>query len=1046
MVLYVLPLLRFTKFVSINNAKRKHMDKKLLFVIAFLFSFAFSHAEWNVTTEVQNKKVLVEEFTGIHCGYCPYAHAIVAELLKAQPDKVYAIAFHTGSFAVPGSDEPDYRLSKSAVINDYFGITGYPSGMINRQRFTDYIICSRTMWAAYAHMQSQEVAPVNLWMASSYDSLSRELTIDIEGYYTADVDADFNLLNVMVTENNVMGPQRGGGLGDEYIHQHMIRGYVTDTWGDTITNCKKGEYFSRQYKYVVPEKIHDVELNPAEFEVVVFLSENEENVLNVTGCRPEYPGLELPLAADISEALLPIADTYGYDYFELALNNKSTDEITKATFKITLNSVEHTVEWTGSVAPRSTSYIQVPLAMSDELDAVSNRYAIELTGLNGVEYKGNKLAGKFAAPYSVTPTVRFEIKTDEYADENRFLIKDMSGNVVYELGAFPVGQVVFTSQSVTLAPNTQYCLEVTDAWSNGIMEGRVVMYDAYNNVVCEENAIENHGCRIFFTTADRNVSTEIENKKALIEEFTGIYCGNCPDAHVIIEELLKAQPDNLIALAYHAGHYAYPHGAGDPDYRTALGDTLDSYFVPDGYPNGMINRVAFEGDGYMYSRGIWASCAHAITDQEAPVNIWLNSVYDSNTRTLTIDVEGYYTADVDAATNRLNVVVTQSNIVGPQNGSDKGDSYIHEHMVRANITPIWGDAIESCKQGDFFKKQYVYVVPNDINGVATDPANFQVVAFVAKDKTDVLNVAACRPDYPGLELPLDVEIEAYRLPVKGGTYGYNYYEAYLKNNSTQLISSAQFVITLNDEKFTAEWVGEVKPRSTAYIMIPFKQSELLKASNDYVVKLVGVNAVAYAGNSFDGSFQDPIETTPDNKFVIKTDEYADENQYIIKDVNGKIVHTFGPYPAGVVSEVTETLKLTANKVYTLEITDAWGNGIMSPRGSCKIYNADGKLVLQQLEIKDHGCRMAINTTAESSVHKVLTDNTFTVRYNKAAQAVVVTSQQDAAYAASLYNAAGQCVATVAGTQELSMPVQAQGIYLVEIVAEATREVVKVAVR
>lgn len=63
--------------------KRKHMDKKILFVIAFLFSFAFSHAEWNVTTEVQNKKVLVEEFTGIHCGNCPYAHAIVAELLNA---------------------------------------------------------------------------------------------------------------------------------------------------------------------------------------------------------------------------------------------------------------------------------------------------------------------------------------------------------------------------------------------------------------------------------------------------------------------------------------------------------------------------------------------------------------------------------------------------------------------------------------------------------------------------------------------------------------------------------------------------------------------------------------------------------------------------------------------------------------------------------------------------------------------------------------------------------------------------------------------------
>lgn len=1022
------------------------MDKKLLLVLAFLLSFILGKAEWNVSTDVQNKKVLIEEFTGIHCGYCPDAHKILAELLKAQPDKVCAIAYHAGSYAAPGSDEPDYRLDESQEINDHFFITGYPAGMVNRRRFTEHIIINRSLWATYAQMQSQEDAPVNLWMSSSYNSATRELTIDVEGYYTADIDADFNMLNVIVTENNVMGPQRGGGVGDEYMHQHMVRAFVTGAWGDTITNCKKGEYFSRQYIYTVPETINEVTLNPAEFEVVAFVCKNEENILNATECHPEYPGLVLPLEAEISEDMLPISDTYGYDYFELALTNKSTEKITKATFNITFNGIKHDVEWTGVAAPRTTTNIQVPFAMKEQMTATNNKYTIQLTALNGTEYKGNKLSGKFAAPYSVTPTVRFEITTDEYADQNRYIIKDMAGNVIHEFGSYPTGKVSFTSESVALAPNTQYCLEVTDSWSNGIANGKITILDAYNKVVGEIKTIENHGCRTFFTTTERNVSTEPMNKKALIEEFTGIYCGNCPDAHAIIDELLKAQPDNLVVLAYHAGHYATPYKNEDPDYRTTVGDSLDIYFKPNGYPNGMINRTLFEGEEYMYSRGIWGSLAHSIVDQTAPVNIWLNSVYNSNTRTLTVNVEGYYTADVDAGTNLLNVVITQNNIIGPQSGGGMGDRYIHNHMVRTNLTPMWGDTINTCKKGDFFKKQYVYEVPEDINDVATDPAYFEVVAFVAENEANVLNVQTGRPDYPGLVLPLDVELEAYRLPVKGGTYGYNYYEAYLKNNSTETIHSALFIVTLNDTEYQTEWVGEVKPRSNAYIQIPFKQSELWKSSNDYVVQLTGINGEPYEGNSFEGDFQDPLETTPVNKFVIKTDNYADENRYLIKDINGKIVHEFGPYPAGSVNEVTETVELAADMVYTMEVSDAWGNGILSPRGSYKIYNADGKLIAQQLEIMEHGCRTALATTAVAAVEKVEICKAFEVKYNQASKAVEVVSHSNATFTTSLYNTAGQCAGTATGYQMLSIPVHTTGVYVVDAQSETTREIIKVIVR
>lgn len=1022
------------------------MCKKTLLLMAFLSVFVISKAAWNVTTEEQNKRVLVEEFTGIHCGYCPDAHKIVAELIKAQPDKVCAIAYHAGSFSYPASDEPNFRLDESEELNNYFEVTSYPSGMVNRQRLYGNILPYRSMWATYAHEQSEEVAPVNLWMSSRYDEATRQLTIDVEGYYTVDVEGDFNLLNVMLTENNVKGPQSGGGVGSDYMHQHMVRAFVTGTWGDTITNCKKGEYFSRQYVYDVPSKINDVTPNPAEFEVVAFVAQNEENIHNVISCRPEYPGLELPLAAEINYGLIPIGETYGFDYFDLVLENKSTQEITEATFALTVQELKSEVVWNGVVPARGSATVRVPFERNDMINTVMLKYTVQLTGLNGTNYNGNKLSGTVDYPeYVVTPTIKLDIALDEYSDENRFLIKDYDGNIVHEFGPYPAGKARLVQECVALEPNTRYYLEVIDEWSNGIMGGSVVVYDAYGNKEFEMQPIENHGSREFLTTGMRNVAYEpVENKKVLIEEFTGIYCGNCPDAHVIIDELKKAQPDNVIALAYHSGYYATPNKETDPDFRTALGDTLDTRFVPDGYPNGMVNRVAFEENTYMYSRALWSLYAHDINSQEAPVNIWVNSIYDNDTRTLTVDVEALYKANVDADMNMLNVVIAQNNIIGPQSGGNMGDNYVHQHVVRANLTPIWGDPITTCKKDDLFRKRYTYVVPEDINGVPTDPANFEVVAFINQDKTNVLNAASCRPYYPDLELPFDVKVEPYRLQVQGGTYGYNYYEAYLHNNSSETVYSAQFTVKINGEPRNAEWVGEVKPRSTAHIVIPVKQTHIFRNSNDFTVTLKGINAVDYAGNSFSGDFQDPLATTPVNKFVIKTDNNADDNRYLIKDVDGNIVHEFGPYPAGEVTEVTETLELPADNIYTLEVTDAWGNGILNPRGSYKMYDVDGKLIAQMLEISGHGCRTAFTTTEESTaVEGVEADNTYKVVYSQANKTLNITSHQAINFTASLYNAAGKCVGTQSATKEMRMSVAAAGVYFVKISSDAGCEVVKI---
>ena len=143
--------------------------------------------------------------------------------------------------------------------------------------------------------------------------------------------------------------------------------------------------------------------------------------------------------------------------------------------------------------------------------------------------------------------------------------------------------------------------------------------------------------------AQYQVSTEVQPKNALLEEFTGINCGNCPDAHKIVANLLLAQEHTVYAIAIHSGYYASPF-PDQPDFRTEEGETLDATFVAgSGYPCGMINRHIFAGSIPIMSRSNWTLCAKEIHQEDAPVNLYVTATYSAADAQQSVHVEGYYT-------------------------------------------------------------------------------------------------------------------------------------------------------------------------------------------------------------------------------------------------------------------------------------------------------------------------------------------------------------------------------------------------------------------
>ncbi|HNY02935.1 MAG TPA: hypothetical protein PKG48_10130, partial [Bacteroidales bacterium] len=67
--------------------------KKLFTLFVFLFAGMIAlQAQTLTTNQPLNKNVVLEEYTGIHCQYCPEGHAIAASILANHPGRSAAIA------------------------------------------------------------------------------------------------------------------------------------------------------------------------------------------------------------------------------------------------------------------------------------------------------------------------------------------------------------------------------------------------------------------------------------------------------------------------------------------------------------------------------------------------------------------------------------------------------------------------------------------------------------------------------------------------------------------------------------------------------------------------------------------------------------------------------------------------------------------------------------------------------------------------------------------------------------------------------------------
>jgi len=265
----------------------------IILQLALFFSFVAT-GQIIVSTEIENMTPVVFDFTGIHCVSCPNAH-IAIEVAKEHYPQVVALTFHTGTFAAPNPDEPDFRTIQGDSVVNNFGfwdpidniykvVWSYPTVCLNGTKVNSSVVNDTNQFLQEMSQVFNQEAIVNIGAIASIDTLKRKIEVEVECYYTASAP-DSNYLIVSVTQNGLKSAQSGAPQsGDNYVHKEMFRQYISNVWGDTLGIPQEGDLIQKTYSLNLPDSIkyHDsdaIELILRNIQIQAFVTGNDTLVI-----------------------------------------------------------------------------------------------------------------------------------------------------------------------------------------------------------------------------------------------------------------------------------------------------------------------------------------------------------------------------------------------------------------------------------------------------------------------------------------------------------------------------------------------------------------------------------------------------------------------------------------------------------------------------------------------------------------------------------------------------------------------------------------------
>ncbi|MDE7381069.1 MAG: Omp28 family outer membrane lipoprotein [Muribaculaceae bacterium] len=184
------------------------------------------------------------------------------------------------------------------------------------------------------------------------------------------------------------------------------------------------------------------------------------------------------------------------------------------------------------------------------------------------------------------------------------------------------------------------------------------------------------------------VEPVVTKRVTLIQEFTGMWCTNCPQGARIVHEIQETYPGAVIAVNMHPENTSFTRPLDGLSLTCPEATVMYNYYKPVGFPAAIIDGV-----GPNSSLAQWAEMTESAVAVPTKVEISSSTDYNATSRELTVNYEVGFTDDY-AGDLSVMVWVMENGIKGSQiDGGRPDKNYIHNHVLRASVNGEWGQQL-----------------------------------------------------------------------------------------------------------------------------------------------------------------------------------------------------------------------------------------------------------------------------------------------------------------------------------------------------------------
>ena len=203
-------------------------------------------------------------------------------------------------------------------------------------------------------------------------------------------------------------------------------------------------------------------------------------------------------------------------------------------------------------------------------------------------------------------------------------------------------------------------------------------------------------------------------RKALVQEFTGQFCPNCPLGHEALDNIATQYGESAVIVSIHAGDMAFD----DPDFglKTADGDAYAKEWGIQQYPSAIVNRKTVMPD-----RSQWQGAVFTALSSSTEVKIELEAQQQDGK----INITSNLSATKSAVSAKYQLWIVEDGIQTlQQDGEEYIMDYTHNHVYRASANGIGGETV-NIPAKEPMALQHTITKDNRWNA-----DNLKVVAFV----------------------------------------------------------------------------------------------------------------------------------------------------------------------------------------------------------------------------------------------------------------------------------------------------------------------------